>query len=425
MTVRVLVVIGSLEVGGAEMDLLRNLPAIDRSRFHIEVYTFDQRGALADDMEAAGIPVFLPSTSPIPLKVKADGKGLFQRKKRLIREFLEPRKHYASIVAVKRVLWKTLGELSRLHFYARKVIPIARFIRKGRFDIVHCILPNAYFYGSIAALMTGRPILMSRLSLNFYQDNMPFYKVVERKFLHRFVKIAVGNAKSVLDDLIEEGIPKGKLFLLYNGIALERFTPSPQKRADARRNLSVSDDALVFTAVGNLHPYKGHADLIKALAIIKGELPKDWALFIAGSDRGGHIHTLVSLIEQHGLRNNVHLLGHVDDVSSLLAASDLHIMPSHEEGLPNSIIEAMAAGLPVIGSAVGGIPELIETEENGTLVPPRDVDGFSKAILAYVKDKNRRKAVGAHNLVHVTTRYSLARSVADYEELYTRAIAKS
>jgi glycosyltransferase involved in cell wall biosynthesis len=259
---------------------------------------------------------------------------------------------------------------------------------------------------------------MSRLSLNHYQKTIPFYFTAERKFLHRFVKVAVGNAKSVLDDLVEEGIPQRKLFLLYNGIVADGFRSSAERRARARELLDLAPEVLVISAVGNLHPYKGHADLIAAVAGIAEALPQPWRLLIAGSDRAGHELVLRRMILEFGLQERITLLGHRDDVPDILAAADIHAMPSHEEGLPNSIIEAMASGLPIVASRVGGIPELVIEGQHGLLVEPRDADRLAEAILALARNADLRTRIGRENEARVRAHFSLEKSVARYEELY-------
>lgn len=429
---RVMVVIGTLEVGGAEMDLVRNLPAIDRERFEVVVYTFTAPGPLAATMEAAGIPVHHGvSRRPGAVAEGLEREGaseaadagaatppergfLYRAARSLVHRFL-----WRAPKAVVSSYWKARNRLALGKEFMKVIAPMARYIRENRIDVVHCILPNAYFYGTIAALLSGRTnIVMSRLSLNHYQKTMPFYFTAERRFLHRFVKVAVGNAKSVLDDLVDEGIPERKLFLLYNGIVVDGYRPSAERRARAREMLGLAPETLVVTAVGNLHPYKGHADLISAVARIADDLPSPWRLLIAGSDRAGHELVLRRMISEFALEERVMLLGHRDDVPDLLAAADIHAMPSHEEGLPNSIIEAMASGLPVVASRVGGIPELVVEGENGLLVEPRDPDGLSAALLALARDPHRRARIGEANEARVRAQFSLERSVSRYEELY-------
>jgi glycosyltransferase involved in cell wall biosynthesis len=303
--------------------------------------------------------------------------------------------------------------------YAAVVLPMARYIRSRRAKVVHCFLPDAYFYGSLATLISGRRcIVMSRVGLNIYQDKYPFYKVVERRLLHRLVRKAVGNAKLVLEQLRDEGVNQRKLFLLYNGIDAAAFEPQPGFRESARKQLNIEPDALVITIIANLHPYKGHADLINALALVSRRLPTKWVLLVAGSDRAGHAGFLEKRTRELELGSHVRFLGARDDVPTLLAAADLHVLPSHQEALPNSILEAMSAGLPVIATRVGGIPELIGEGQNGLLVEPQNPKALGDAIASLAEDDARRVEMGKRNMAKVREQFTLTRSVKRYEQLY-------
>ncbi|MFM2149066.1 MAG: hypothetical protein RLZZ187_1372 [Pseudomonadota bacterium] len=424
------------------MDLVRNLPAINREKFEVLVYTFTAPGTLASTMEAAGIPVHggvlrkpgkvaerLERASMAKPRAEAGAANnataqqtsFFYRTGRLLLNHILSMTPKPFADLCWKIRWKIPNAYMLGREYMRVIVPMARFIRQQRIDVVHCILPNAYFYGTIAALLAGRTkIAMSRLSLNKYQKQMPFYFISERQFLHRFVKIAVGNAQAVINDLVEEGIPERKLFLLYNGIVSEGYRPSGERRARTREMLNLSSETLVFTAVGNLHPYKGHIDLLLAVARIAEKLPQPWRLLIAGSDRAGHELVLRRMIAELGLEDRVALLGHRDDVPEILAAADIHVMPSHEEGLPNSIIEAMASGLPIVASRVGGIPELVIEGQNGLLVEPRDPDRLASALLELAHDASGRASMSAANQARVLAQFSLEKSVSRYEELYAQ-----
>jgi glycosyltransferase involved in cell wall biosynthesis len=260
---------------------------------------------------------------------------------------------------------------------------------------------------------------MSRVGLNVYQDKYPFYKFVERRILHRFVNVAVGNAKIVLRQLHEEGVRRHKLFLLYNGIDTARFAPRLGQRSTARKVLGLTQQHFVMTIVANLHPYKGHADLLTALRTIQTDLPENWTLLVAGRDVQNQLTVLRAEAENLGIREHVRFLGPRNDITTILAASDLHILPSHQEALPNSIIEAMASALPVIATRVGGIPELITDGKNGLLVDAYDSTGLGQAIATLAADCPRRKLMGTQNLNKVRTSFTLTQSVARYEELYS------
>jgi glycosyltransferase involved in cell wall biosynthesis len=284
---------------------------------------------------------------------------------------------------------------------------------------VHTILPNAYVIGSFANLLAGRrPLVMSRLSLNFYHHTLWPYRIIEPHLLHRLVDIAVGNAHAVLRDLRAEGVPEDKLRLVYNGVDDAGVTID---RDEARLQLGIASDALVLSAVGNLHVYKGHADLLQSLSLLRGRLPGNWVLIVAGRDVQGSLGNLRRRADDLGLSRNVRFVGERNDVPVILSAADIHISASHHEGFPNNILEAMSAGLAVVATAVGGVPEQIIDGETGILVPPRDHAALAAAIDALAADVAARQAMGRAGREHVTRTFRIERSVAALSKIYLAA----
>jgi glycosyltransferase involved in cell wall biosynthesis len=391
---RILVVIPTLDVGGAETDLIRILPRLDRDRFEIVVHTFLHPGTMACHLTAAGIPLMVPGGKQA---VEAPSATPVARPRSLMRRVLS---------TSRTVLGHATG--------------IARHVRAGKFDLVHAILPNAYLVSALGRTLAGgrRPLVMSRLSLNWYQQEMPPWRMLERRMLHPSVDIAIGNSLAVLQNLRDEGIPDRKLRLVHNGIDAEHFAGRLIGRQEARRRLDVSADALVMTAVANLHHYKGHDDLIDALALIRDRLPPDWVLLLVGRDTNERMGVIGRAAERLGIRQHLRFLGERPDVPEILSAADLHVSASHTEGFPNNILEAMSAGLPIVATAVGGVPEQILDGETGLLVPARDPPRLAAAIALLAEDPERRSQLGHRAREHVARIFPLSRTVAAFEEIY-------
>src|SRR4029077_16178482 len=132
----------------------------------------------------------------------------------------------------------------------------------------------------------------------------------------------------------------------------------------------------------NLHPYKGHKDLLRALAAVSPMWRSDWLCLLVGKDVHDCQPEFKRLAVEYGLSRSVEFLGPRADVPIILSASDIHISASHEEGLPNNIIEAMCAHLPVVATAVGGVPEMVVEGQTGSLLPPRDAGRMADALVA-------------------------------------------
>jgi glycosyltransferase involved in cell wall biosynthesis len=394
--INVLVLIPTMNVGGAETDLVRNLPLIDRTRFNITVCTFLQRGSLAERLSQAGIEVIGP---------------FLKSPKRRWRPWL-PRKAAAFFRRIRRLVSPSV--------VLPLAYPIARYIRKSDVDVVHAILPNAYVVAALANLMAGRrPLIMSRLSLNFYHNSERLLALIERYALHYTVDLAIGNSSAILKQLGDEGIPYSKLRLIHNGIDAGEFASRMLSREQARDQLGIPTDAIVFSSVANLFAYKGHFDLLPALHSIRDRLHQHWILLSVGRDVDGNLARLLRLSEDLRLTPHVRFLGERADVPAVLSGADIHVSASHHEGFPNNILEAMCAGLPVVATAVGGVPELVVHQRTGLLVPAKDSESMANALLLLADDSVRRFSMGSAGRARVEKCFTLERSVAALENAYS------
>jgi glycosyltransferase involved in cell wall biosynthesis len=259
-------------------------------------------------------------------------------------------------------------------------------------------------------------LVMSRCGLNSYQDSAPLYRVIERHFLHRILATGIGNSSAAVEELAAEGIPHRKLRVIHNGIDVAAWRARMPSKAEARAKLCVPDNALVISNVGNLWPYKGYADLLKAIAQHSNKLPP-WQLLIAGRDQDGRMGHLMAMAVDMGIANNVRFLGPTDDIPGLLAAADMHVSASHTESLPNNILEAMAAGLPIVATTAGGTAELVEPRQDGYLVAVGDTAQLGRTILTLAHAPRQREAFGAASLTR-SQAFSIDRNVAMHASVY-------
>ena len=362
------IVARSLECGGAEQHLLQVLPRLDDTRFDVRLHTLHSGGELTGTFVGRGVPV-----------VGAAEAG---------------------------------GRVSGL-------MGLASAIRSRR-PLVHCFLPEAYLFGASLGLMLGASsVIMSRRSRNYYQSRHPVAAWVERR-LHRRMDALLGNSRAVVQDLLDEGAPPDRVRLIYNGIDAGRFAVGEARAARhqaLRAELGLSEDRVVLTCVANLFPYKGHADLLAALALLDTDVSGRATLLLVGRDAGARAALEVQLA-QLGLTESVCFLGERSDVPDLLAASDIGVLASHEEGFSNAVIEGMAAGLPMVVSNVGGNAEAVIDGECGHVVPVRDPVALAKALALLIRDPGRRQAMGEAARCRVVASFSLDACVAAYEALY-------
>jgi glycosyltransferase involved in cell wall biosynthesis len=366
--IRVLVVVPLLAVGGAEKHITNVFPRLQAKGFDIRIVTARPEAVLDQELRDSGISVFNTSAwRPSPLRRIA------------------------------------------------ACINIWRQIRGWRPDIVHFFLPEAYILGGLAAWLSNQPIrIMSRRSLNLYQSDRPLVGRIER-FLHHSMTALVANSDAVRRDLIDEGAPTSRLHIVLNGVQDKMFEPTP--RSDARAELNLSGDAFVMTCVANLIPYKGHADLIDALALCRDVLPGNWQLLLAGRDDGIG-GPLKARATQAGIASHIRFLGGDANISDVLGSSDMGLLCSHQEGSPNSVLESMAAGLPMVVTNAGGTAEAVVNGATGLVAPVRDTEAIATAIRMLSQDSAGRSAMGQAGKDRVRELYSLEACTNAYVQLY-------
>ena len=400
--------------------MVRNLPLVDRSRFEIVVCTFLERGPLASQLIATGIEVVGPFS-----RGRRRWFPLLGTARRYIKRLVTAWNPKSAPTRWLKKLAHNLVStadyiLGYAIVYAACVRPMAKIIGGGDFDVVHTILPYAYAFGAWANRRAGssKPLIMSRLSPNWYQESDWLMGWLERRVLHPNLSAAICNSQAIARELEFEGVSKSKIRLIYNGIDAQAYSTVMVARRAARAQLGVGCDDLVFSSVANLYPYKGHADLLRAFHKIAARLPRDWTLLAAGRDVDGNRANLTELRNRLGLASHVRFLGERQDVPIILSAADIHVSASHVEGLPNNIVEAMCARLPVVAAAVGGVPELIVDGATGLLVPAGDIEALGNALLALADDGESRARMGAAGHERVAAGFSIRRSVERLEQLY-------
>jgi glycosyltransferase involved in cell wall biosynthesis len=224
----------------------------------------------------------------------------------------------------------------------------------------------------------------------------------------------VAVAEDLAAFLTGAGFPRGAIRVIQNGIPVpERPTwpGAPERRAESRRRLGIPTDGPLLVAVGNLYPVKDHATLLRATARIDGA-----RVAIAG--RGEEEKRLRNLADELDLGNRLNLLGLRDDVGEVLATADLFVHPSLSEGLPLAILEAMAAGLPIVATRVGGVPHALDDGRAGLLVPPGDPPALEAALRALLQEPARAAELGRAAHARARSVYSLAAMTDRYLEIY-------
>ena len=214
--------------------------------------------------------------------------------------------------------------------------------------------------------------------------------------------------------VLEAGCPRERTVMITNAVDADDFVCRDDRGA-IRRAWNIPDDAVLASAVGRLSPEKGQDVLVDAFARIAAERP---ALHIALAGDGPERASLEARAAAAGIADRVHFLGHQSDVGRVYAASDLIVLPSRSEGMPNAMLEAMATRTPVIATQVGGVPEIARDGENAWLVPSENPDALATALRDAVDhpDERTRRADSAHR--YVTDNLSPALRAQRFVALY-------
>lgn len=378
MTRTILYVVIDLDVGGAERHLVQVLPALLREGYCPVVHTLTHKGRLAAQLEAAGVEVITPAL--------------------------------ASLRQALPTSWQLALSLPF-------VVPsLCWNLHRLRPAVVHFFLPAAYLVGELCSQLMRVPVrVMSRRSLNLYQHDHPYLTRLERR-LHKRLSAAIGNSRAVTRELEQEGIPPDRIGVIHNGIDLSRFRGLPG-REQVRAGLDIAVDAFVITIVASLIHYKGHDDLLAALHAVRDRLPGGWRLLCVGRDLGMG-DQLCARARGLGLASHVRWLGERQDVPEILYASDIGVLCSHQEGFSNSLLEGMAAELPMVATDVGGNPEAVLDGTTGRLVPVRSPRALGEAIVSLSGDPVVRRCMGANARQRVQSGFSLDTCVQRYVRLY-------
>ena len=261
-------------------------------------------------------------------------------------------------------------------------------LKQEKVDILHCHLHKASVYGATAARVAGVPVVFSHV------HGLNRSKSWQRKLINRKInkKLAVGE--SVRKDVLESNpfLSPEKVVSLGNSIDYGRYNQVEISKQQAKEDIGLKADSFVFGTIGRLTLTKGYSYLIEAFARLKEQIPSAHLIFVG---EGRLQNELEQQAAETPYADSIHFLGPRSDITSILKAIDVFVLSSIAEGLPRSLLEAMAARVPCIGTKVGGIPEILADGEFGYLVSPKDDDALAEAMMkiANISEQEREKLI--------------------------------
>lgn len=305
----------------------------------------------------------------------------------------------------------------------RSGLRLTRLVRERRIEIVHAHVARDYPLAALAAGRSGARLVLTRHVL------FPLSKI-HRLTLRRTSRV-IAVSEAVADGLRAQKIfPPGKIITVHNGIDVKRFE---QGTSGTRVPLVIHHGQDAHTTrrqrvgmIGHLAPIKGQEEFIRAAAIVCGTR-NDVDFIIAGEDKsrdGENRANIEKLIGDLDLKDRVQLTGWTDDVAGLLANLEVFVSPARSEPFGLAIIEAMAAGVPVVATASEGAREIIDSDDSGRLVPIGDVAAVAKAIAHLLDDGNERERLAGNARIVVNSKFTLERMVDRTELLFREVIAE-
>ncbi|HEX3394628.1 MAG TPA: glycosyltransferase [Acidimicrobiales bacterium] len=319
-----------------------------------------------------------------------------------------------AIPAVECKLWPRLRAVSAMS-------DGIRVLRAWRPDAVVSFLFQADMLARVAGRLTGVPVIISSIR-NERVPGLGRERLI--RLTDRLCTLTTTNSELAAEGLVHRGVvPRERLVVVPNGVDPSAFTPpSPARRAQIREALGVGGDQFLWLAAGRLEAQKDYPTLLRALAAIAGA-GGDPVLRIAGQ---GPLRTEIeALAARLGVASRAQLLGLRTDVADLLAAADAVVLSSAFEGLPNIVLEAMAAGRPVVASRVGGVGELVVEGVTGTTVSPGQPEELGRAMSEMMAlPEETRRSMGSTARSLVASRFSVDAVTAQWAALLDREVAR-
>ncbi|HSL17561.1 MAG TPA: glycosyltransferase [Methylomirabilota bacterium] len=300
----------------------------------------------------------------------------------------------------------------------RALAGLRRAIRDFRPDVVHTHSSKAGVLGRLAARLERVPVVVHTVHGFGFTPLQPPLKraaflAAERaaaRWTSHFVVVSAVN----LERGIELGLwPRERASVIRAGVRLDRFRGRGDGAA-ARARLGLPAAAPVVTQVGNFKPQKAPLDFVRAAAAIARQVPEAHFVMVGDGPLRGAAEALAAEL---GIADRLHFPGWWDDIPGLLAATAVSVLSSRHEGLPCSVVESLAAGVPVVATAVDGTPEVVRPGVNGELVPPGDVEALAAAVAGLLTDEPRRRRA-AEVAADGLDEYDIDRMVRALEELY-------
>lgn len=363
--IKVLHVVLAMEYGGLERIVNQFARKLDRSVFDLSICCLDRGGEFLDELNELGV------------------------------------KH------------SVLGRRPGLMDF-RVLRALTRYISRNRINVVHSH-SGCSLYASIAARLAGAEVIVHTDHGRLMPDRLSL--ILEDRLSSRLMNAFVAVSRQLADYLVDKvRVPGSKLHVIINGVDTGRFVPAiAEDIAKLRRGLNIPEQAEVVGTVCRLDPVKNLGSMILAMGPMLKERTGMIVLITGDGPEKGHLERLAGELNLNG---RIRFLGKRNDIERIMPVLDVFVLPSISEGTSMTMLEAMACGIPVVASAVGGNTDLVEENANGYLFPLERTDLMCARILDLLEGAERRRAFGLRSRFIAEKRYSVSAMMEAYSNLY-------
>lgn len=373
--VGVLLLIKGLGAGGAERLLVNSVPHLDRERFDYSVaYLLPWKDDLVAPFEEEGIEVHCLDAGNVPRPAV--------------------------------------------------VTRLSRLLTDKQIDVLDVHLPYSGVVGRLAARRAGTPAVVYTehvLSVQRRLERARFMSFIANVATYPLNDLIVAVSRDTLRDVRRFNWSRTPTRLIYNGIPLERFGAEPSDQGAWRVSVGIGPEATVVGHVAKLVSKKDQRTLLDAARKVIDDHPSVVFVLVGEGDLRAELEAHAASL---GIADQVVFAGFIDDPQPVMASFDIFALSSLHEGLPTVVIEAMACGVPVVATDVGGTSEIVTDGEDGVLVSPRDPDALAAAISELVVDADRRRAMGERAAESVRRRFDIERRVREMEAVYEELLTQ-
>lgn len=307
-----------------------------------------------------------------------------------------------------------------------RIVHLITIIRKEKVHLVHSMGARADFYARIAARLAGVPVVVSTIAMfvegyDVHPLKRAFYRMgtlLSERLVDGFIAVSEAVRRVLLE---QHRIPEEKVVTIYNsGVALDTFRPDGHEGSRLRRELGLDPEAPIVGTVGRLVYQKAQDVFLRAASLVVKAIPETQFLLVG---EGPLRPSLEQLSRELGLAS-CRFAGFREDIPNTLSIMDVFALSSVLEGLPQVLLEALAAARPVVATRIDGITEVIQHGTTGLLVPPRDPTALADAIILLLKDQGLARRLGETGRKLVEERFALSRMVEEVDRFYTTLLQK-